>query len=197
MNRFWKEFVIEYLPQLKRVISNCSILILPEKHYEYIEFDGQQIKNIKKISCDEFVYCGKKKTNIRNKLKVKYLNENEKTISVNKFVDVSQMSTKRLIIKPVKLSNDYIHREYIEQQEIIIPKEMEYVKIQQNISIVNLNEVVIDLLEVVDVKGKVLQTFKNWNKETENDLKEINEMKLTIWNDLFIQRNLYLMEQAK
>jgi DNA-binding response OmpR family regulator len=53
---------------------------------------------------------------------MKYLNENEKIISVDRFVDISQMTSKRLIVKSLTMKSKPKENE-IHHKEIIIPKE--------------------------------------------------------------------------
>ena len=46
-------------------------------------------------------------------------------------------------------------------------KEIEYVKITDEIKIENINEITINQFEIVDYDEKIIQRFTNWNKEKE------------------------------
>ena len=196
-------FHVDYSQQLKRVIANCHSLVLPEKHYELIEFNGNEISNIFSISCDILIYNGSVQFNWNKDLMMKFEKETEKTISISTFADLSNLSMKRITLKPeivqkvqrVQMNffsvNPYQSFENkakkLKRRYVVLPKELEYLKLEENISIVNLNEIKIDLLEITDEKGMVIQTIRNWNKENE-ETQSVREINLTVWKNIDLSR---------
>ena len=150
---------------LKRITANnFGKVKLPKKHFEYLHITSiTNIENNDEITIDKL----------------------SMTIVSNDPVDLSHFTNVKQMIEIDDSGNLYCVS--ISQ----LPQTNCHIKLIGNCEIKNLSEITIDLLEITDREGNTKQIFKNWNKETEEDLKETTEISIFEPNNLDFSRFIY------
>ena len=182
-------FDLRSLTKLKRVILGKNVSInLPIKHLDYVELNNSNVKNIKYISIETVVENGKVIKDWNIELKEKLQNfVPTKLITVSYGKNKIKETEKRISLIPKKTFDRYEYT-FLDIFKVKLPQEMDFVSIEEDqIEIKNINEVKINELQL-QREGEKTRIFKNWNKESEEELKQRKQIDFIVFNYLDLSR---------